>query len=55
MPFKERVPLGFISIENYAKQYDISKRTIRRRIEAGEIKARRGRWRWFIKVGEEKA
>jgi hypothetical protein len=50
MTFKEKVPIGHVSVEIYGAQYGISKRTIRRRIENGEIKARKGRWRWFISM-----
>lgn len=51
MPFKEKVPRGFMSVETYVARYRISRRTVGRMIENGELRARRGRWRWFIEKG----
>lgn len=55
MAFKERIPKGFLSVRSYAKRMRVSTRTIMRMIENNELDVKRGRWRWFIKVEDEKS
>jgi hypothetical protein len=55
LPFKERIPKGFLSVEAFAQNRRLSIRTVQRMLKSGDLVAKRGRWRWFIKVEEEKA
>lgn len=55
MAFKERVPNGYLSVRSYAQSRRMSVKTVRRMILAGDLVVKRGRWRWFIKVEDEKS
>lgn len=55
MPFKERIPEGYLSVVAFAQSRRLSVSTVRRMLKFGDLVAKRGRWRWFIKVVEDKA
>jgi hypothetical protein len=48
--FKERVPVGYVSVLTYAQNRRLSVKTVRRMILSGDLVVKRGRWRWFIQA-----